>query len=410
VARLGFRARLLLILALFAAVPALVVTTGWVWAFNNVVPMLSGSANWDRVAETGTAAINAARDAPLTAEQRAAMDAHEAQLAQSLSFASRVEFLSPRFVLVLIGLGTFGLALLAWPTSRVAGHLSRQLSRPLDELVGWTEKIARGEPVPPSAETRGAPEFELLQDQMRAMASQLEAGRAKALETERLRAFRESSRQFAHELKNPLTPIRFALSRLRRDAPAELRESIDVLVTESERLENMARSFAQFGRLPEGPAADVDVGELVTYTARATVPERFTLSLDVAAAPTVRGHYDSLSRALANVMLNAVEACGVAGCVWVSVAPDQVRGAPAVRITVRDSGPGIPPERLPGIWDPYVTHKAGGTGLGLAIARQAIEAHGGEVFAMSEPGQTEIGFVLPVNAGLPAITGEWHAE
>src|SRR4029078_7076118 len=137
-----------------------------------------------------------------------------------------------------------------------------------DELVGWTEMIARGERLPPTFDAVGAPEFGVLQEVMRMMSAQLEAGRSRALEAERLRAFRESARQFAHELKNPLTPIRFAISRLKRDAPAEMQDPGDVLTTESERLEAMARSFAQFGRLPEGPVAEIDVGELVTYAAR----------------------------------------------------------------------------------------------------------------------------------------------
>jgi signal transduction histidine kinase len=247
---------------------------------------------------------------------------------------------------------------------------------------------------------------------MRSMAAELAAGRLKAVEAERLRAFRESSRRFAHELKNPLTPIRFAITKLRRDAAPDLQDTIDVLATEADRLDTMARSFAQFGRLPEGPAADVDVGELVAYTARATVPDRLTLTLDVApgaVAPRVRGHHDTLARALSNVLLNAVDACGEHGHITVSVRQTELRGTPAVRIAVRDTGPGIAPEKLLAIWEPYVTEKPGGTGLGLAIARQAIESHGGDVFATSMPGNTEIGFDLPMNAGLPAITGEWHA-
>lgn len=372
--------------------------------------MVSGRAHWEDVATSGKAAMDAAREAPLTPSQRAALDAHEAELERSLTFARRVEFISPRFVLFIMALGALGLVLLSWPTWKVAGHLSRQLSRPVDELVGWTQRIARGEALPPRASAKGAPEFSQLQDGMRAMSAQLEAGRSRALEAERLRAFRESARQFAHELKNPLTPIRFAVSRLRRDAAPEMRDPIDVLVTESERLEAMARSFAQFGRLPEGPAAEIDVGELATYTARSTVPEQMRLELDLPHLPCIRGHYDSLSRALTNVLLNAVEACSGAGSIRVSVTGTELNGAPAVRIGVRDSGPGIPPEKLPGIWTPYVTHKPGGTGLGLAIARQAVEAHGGEVFAESTPGLTEIGFVLPVNAELPAITGETGAR
>ncbi len=82
----------------------------------------------------------------------------------------------------------------------------------------------------------------------------LDLGRQRALEAERLRAFRESARQVAHEIKNPLTPIRFAIERLRRGTGPELADAVDVLATETERLERTARSFAQFGRLPGGTA------------------------------------------------------------------------------------------------------------------------------------------------------------
>jgi signal transduction histidine kinase len=408
--RLGFRARLLLILALFAAIPAVVVSIGWGWAFDNMVPFVSGRGNWDRLATSGRDAIQAARQSGLTPAQRAAIDEHEAQLSQAINFQQRVAFLSPRVVSAFILVGVIGLLLLAWPTWRVAGHLSRQMSRPVDELVGWADRIAHRETLPAAPSAAGAPEFEVLRQRMRTMAAELEAGRAKAIEAERLRAFRESSRQFAHELKNPLTPIRFAVARLRRDASPELRDAVDVLSTEVERLEAMARSFAQFGRLPEGPAADVDVSELVSYTARSTVPESMRLRVDVSGTPLVRGHHDALSRALANIMLNAVEACGGTGEIGVAAHPATLNESPAVRISVTDSGPGIPSDVLARIWDPYVTHKPGGTGLGLAIARQSIEAHGGEVFAHSRPGHTEIGFIIPVNAGLPAITGEWHGQ
>ena len=109
------------------------------------------------------------------------------------------------------------------------------------------------------------------------------------------------------------------------------------------------------------------------------------------------------------MLLNAVDACGDGGRIVVGVSADTLRDGRAVRVSVHDNGPGIAPEKLPGIWEPYVTNKPGGTGLGLAIARQAVEAHGGEVFASSAPGNTVIGFVLPMNADLPVITGEWHA-
>ena len=410
VIRPGFRARLSGFLLLFAVVPALVLAAVAVVTLTRVVPMLGAAAPWVRVAESGQQALTVARSAPLTTEQREALDAHESALRESLGSARQLQFLSRNAAPLVIGSALVALVLLGLITSRVAGHLSRQLSRPVDELVSWTGLIALGGPLPEAADSRGAPEFEALRSGMRSMAAQLESGRARALEAERLRAFRESARRFAHELKNPLTPIRFALTRLRQTAPPDSAETIEVLATETDRLDVMARSFSQFGRLPEGPVADVNIAELVGYTARASVPERFTLDVAVAAdLPVVRGQYDALARALSNVLLNAVEAVGETGTIGVTAQLAEMNGAPAVHVTVRDSGPGIPPEKLAGIWSPYVTEKPGGTGLGLAIVRQTVLAHGGEVVASSEPGATEIGFILPVNAGLPAITGEWNA-
>jgi signal transduction histidine kinase len=153
--------------------------------------------------------------------------------------------------------------------------------------------------------------------------------------------------------------------------------------------------------------AEIEIEDLVRYTARASVPERIALATEVAPGiPPVQGQYDALSRALSNLLLNAVEAVGDDGRIDVIAEPVQLGGAPAVRIAVRDSGPGISAEKLAGIWTPYVTEKPGGTGLGLAIVRQTVESHGGEVFASSTPGATEIGFAIPVNAGVPAIRGE----
>jgi signal transduction histidine kinase len=247
---------------------------------------------------------------------------------------------------------------------------------------------------------------------MRTAAGALDLGRQRAVEAERLRAFRESARQVAHELKNPLTPIRFAIARLRRDIPPELSETVDVLATETERLERTARSFAQFGRMPEGPAAEIDVAELVRYAARATVPESMTLQLEIAPdLPLIAGYHDALAGALSNVLLNAVDACGCTGTVTVIAERAELEGNDAVRVSVADDGPGIEPSVLRRIWEPYVTHKAGGTGLGLAIARQAVWAHEGTVAAESQVGKgTRIVFTLPVNAGAErgGVSDVWY--
>ncbi|HXE85114.1 MAG TPA: histidine kinase dimerization/phospho-acceptor domain-containing protein, partial [Gemmatimonadales bacterium] len=260
--QLRFRTRLVLILSLFAIVPALVLTLLWSGTVSSVLPFVTGRAAWDSVAASGERAIAAARQAPLTASQRRAIDAHERELRSSVEQARRYSFLAERSVRVIAVAGLLALLILTGAASRVAGHLSRQLSRPLDELVRWTDLIGHGESLPPPPErtvvsrvarngedgpmievttsrVRGAPEFETLRRSMREMVSELEHGRQQAVEAERLQAFRETARRVAHEIKNPLTPIRFALARLRGHAPQELQEDVDVISVESERLDRM---------------------------------------------------------------------------------------------------------------------------------------------------------------------------
>jgi signal transduction histidine kinase len=405
VKRVGFRGRLFAILLAFALVPSILIAVAWNATGSLVLPLVSGTAAWDSVAATGERAVTAIRGANLSDAQRRALDAHERVLRSSVVNSRQADFVFRQGAKMLALTTLIGVLVLGVVASRVAGHLSRNLSRPLRELVGWTERIGRGEPLPTTPPRRGAPEFEVLRRSMREMAGELEIGRTRAAESERSAALRESARQVAHELKNPLTPIRFAVERLQREAPPELAETVEVLATESQRLEALARSFAQFGRLPEGPRAEVDVGELARYTARATIPPSVNVKVDVADdVPMIQAHHDALARALSNVMLNAVDACKDGGAVGVRVRRTAHAGRDAVEIAVADTGCGISPERLSRIWDPYVTSKPGGTGLGLAIARQAVLAHQGAVSADSRVGDgTEIRFVLPVDGNRNGI-------
>ena len=394
-----FRSRLFAMLLLFAVVPTIAVTALWTGTASRALSLLSASSAWERVARSGEDALAAVRATPLTNAQRTQLAAHEAELRQSVELAKRFDFVASR-TMRLVALGALVVVgLVAVGASRVAGHLSRQLSRPLDELVGWTRLIRSGRTIPDHTDRRGAPEFEVLRTSMRTMARELEVGRQRALEAERAEAFRESARRFAHELKNPLTPIRFAVERLRRAAPDELRDTVEVLAEESARLETMAKSFAQFGRLPDGPAAEIDVGDLVTRTVRNTVPDRLSVELQIdESLPLVRGYHESLVRAVTNVLLNAVDACAQGGALAVRVTNDRLNDAPAVKIAVRDTGAGIAPDVLARVFDPYITTKPGGTGLGLAIARQTMTAHHGEITATSTVGVgTEMQLRLPVS-------------
>lgn len=395
-----FRLRLFAILLLFAVVPTITVTALWTGTASRALSLMSAGTAWERIARSGEAAFAAVRAAPLTPQQLATLQTHEAELRQSVELAKRFDFVASRTIR-LIAIGAFLLVVaVTIGASRVAGHLSRQLSRPLDELVGWTRLIRGGRPLPDMVERRGAPEFEVLRTSMRTMAIELAAGRQRALEAERAEAFRESARRFAHELKNPLTPIRFAIERLRRSAPDDLRETVEVLAEESARLDTMARSFAQFGRLPDGPAAEIDVAEMIARTVRHTVPDTLATDLHIDdSLPLVVGYYEALVRAVTNVLLNAVDACPTGGLVTVTVGREQTMGMDDhIVITIADTGHGMDSETLAQIFDPYVTTKPGGTGLGLAIARQTMTAHHGTIEATSTVGLgTAMRLRLPIS-------------
>ncbi|MEP6620679.1 MAG: HAMP domain-containing sensor histidine kinase [bacterium] len=406
--QVGFRARLFFILLSFALIPTIVLSAAWEATVVRVLPLLGTAPAMQRIAATGQRAISSARSAPLSPTDRAALDEHARALREGLLNATQMEFLMTRRVpVVAAAVALLASLLLTFVASRVAGHLSRNLSRPLSELIGWTETIARGEPLPDVPPRKGAPEFVVLRNRMREMSAELRIRRARALEAERATAMRESARQVAHELKNPLTPIRFAVARLRREAPDALQETIDVLDMESKRLEVMARSFAQFGRLPDGPRAPVDLSEMARSVARSAVPADRPFTLEVGEdVPMVSGYVDALGRALTNVLLNAVEASAPDAPISLSVQRTERNGQPMVALTVRDHGTGIAPSRLERIFEPYVTHKAGGTGLGLAIVRQTMLAHDGAVEVDSEAGAgTTMRLFLPADTPAPALGG-----
>src|SRR3954469_21144715 len=154
--QLRFRTRLVLILSLFAIVPALLLTLLWSGTVSTALPFVSERTVWDSVAASGERAIAAARQAKLSPAQQRAIDAHERELRTSVEQARRYSFLATRTVRVIAIAGVLALLVLTGAASRVAGHLSRQLSRPLDELVRWTELIGHGESLPPPPERASA--------------------------------------------------------------------------------------------------------------------------------------------------------------------------------------------------------------------------------------------------------------
>jgi two-component system nitrogen regulation sensor histidine kinase NtrY len=383
---LPFRRRIFVILVVMTVVPTVLAVAGWVLSVRRLLPAAGARASTERVAATARSLLDGVDTLHLTVRERALLREHLNEVSASVSLARRAEtflrYYTAGFALVILLLG----AGVLYAAVNLAGHLSRQLSRPIDELVGWTQLIRRHEALPGGPPTRGAPEFEALRQALRELADALAAARERELEAERLRAFREVARRVAHEIKNPLTSMRIAVDQLGRLgglADGRMEVAVQVLSAETDRLERLAKEFAEFGRLPEGPQSEVDLVELLEELGRTGVPEEVRVTVHAnGGRRTLFGHYDPLRRAFANLYRNAAEAMRGHGALDVTVTGD---GA-GLAVTIADHGPGIPAELRQRVFEPYFTTKDDGTGLGLALVRVTLEAHRGTISVRETPG------------------------
>ncbi len=368
-----------MVLVAMTAVPITAAVVGWVLTARAVAPASGPRMALDEVAASARRLRERVDTLHWRTTERRALDAHLEAISQSLTLARRAEtylrYYTAGFAVTVALVG----ALALFAAVRLAGHLSRQLSRPIDELVGWTQLIRRGEPLPTGPPRRGAPEFRALRDALRELPDALAVARDRELEAERLRAFGEVARRVAHEIKNPLTAMRIAVDQLRRSGGAadpRAAVAVDVLQTETDRLEHLAKEFSELGRLPEGPRSEVGLRELLEELGRTAVPDTVRVRLMANGAPaTLVGHYEPLRRAFANLLRNASEAMSHGGVIDVAVTRDDG----GLHVTIADHGPGIPVDVRARVFEPYFTTKADGTGLGLALVRQTVEAHQGAI-------------------------------
>lgn len=379
-------------LAALAAVPALAVLLIGLTVGSRSLHSLGTLGPWAGVAESGRAMIAAAEAVePVDTALATAAARHRDVLSESLRQAGRWSFLGERiaaaapFAVAVLALLLAAVALL------VARRLSRELARPIAELIDWAGRLGRGEPLPAqgSGRRRDVKEVAVLRNALRSAESEIREGRQRALEAERTRVWGEMARRVAHEMKNPLTPLRLAAHRL--DAAAEsdpaLVDVVTVIREETTRLDDLARSFATLGKPVLGPASDVDLTELLGSLLESDVPDGIEASVRAGTGPSmVRGDYEALARAFRNVVRNAVESVsGKESTGVIDVRVSEVEEG-VVEVVVGDDGAGIPEGQEDVIFEPDRTLKPGGTGLGLAVVRQVVAAHGGRVFARNRSG------------------------
>lgn len=215
---------------------------------------------------------------------------------------------------------------------------------------------------------------------------------------QRAEAWAQVARRVAHEIKNPLTPIQLSAERLeikladKLDDPSRqlLTRSVNTIVTQVQALKTLINEFRDYARLPSANLAPLDLNNLINEVMGlyGQALEQGTLSLDLAPdLPHIQGDAVLLRQVVHNLVQNALDAALDAtqdhadqrGPAHVSVRTDTPRNEDgsirAVRLAVRDNGPGFPDKVLRRAFEPYLTTKAKGTGLGLAVVKKIADEH-----------------------------------
>jgi two-component system nitrogen regulation sensor histidine kinase NtrY len=225
---------------------------------------------------------------------------------------------------------------------------------------------------------------------------------------QRVLAWGEMARQVAHEIKNPLTPIRLGVQHLRRayrdgrgDFGGILDQNVSRILSEIDHLDEIARAFSRYGTAPEerAPAQLMNVGAVArdVMELERLGEQDVEWSLRMPHEPMM-----AIARAdeLREVLLNLLENARLAGAARVEMTVESPEDGSCVSIRVEDDGHGIPEDVMPRIFEPHFSTRTSGSGLGLAISRRMVEAWGGTVSVQSARGRgTVVTVTLASGAG-----------
>jgi signal transduction histidine kinase len=209
------------------------------------------------------------------------------------------------------------------------------------------------------------------------------------IRSQKLAAWSEMARQVAHEIKNPLTPIKLSaqyMGRAWRDGKENfgeiLEDGLGSIGEQVEILRSIAQEFSRFGRRQELKIEALDLGALLLEILAPYRGETLDVNWSGPESIRVRADRDALRKVLLNLVENARQAMGENER-RLAVALTTAGGR--ARLTLRDHGPGIPEDALARLFEPYFSTKTSGTGLGLAISAQLVEEMGGELDVKNHP-------------------------
>ncbi len=234
------------------------------------------------------------------------------------------------------------------------------------------------------------------------MVRNLEKSKVELARNQKENAWREMAQQVAHEIKNPLTPMKLTLQQMQmllRDGTIEKERATSAvknLLTQLDILNEIATSFSSFARMPAPILLRTDLyasleKSVALYYAHPLGKVRLVTPR---ASVFVMGDDQLLSRVFSNLILNALQSSGEHGKVEVQVAME-VRGNQVV-VSFSDNGPGIDESLRDKVFMPHFTTKKSGSGLGLAISRQGVEQSGGSIWFETSPQGTDFFISFPL--------------
>jgi nitrogen fixation/metabolism regulation signal transduction histidine kinase len=277
----------------------------------------------------------------------------------------------------------------------LGGAAADLVAEPLVNLEAATRRVAAGDfgvrlIVKPGDETGR------LVASFNRMLAEIERSRSDELRKEKLDAWKDIAQRLAHELKNPLTPIRLAAERVLRRWKSDpslaapiIEGSMLAIVEEVEGMDALLSDFRAFASLPEPQRDWTELSGLVSDSVAlyaASYPGvRFSLDR-LPAGLTLRIDRATMKRALGNLLANAIDAMDGQG--EIEIGADLVKAADSryCRLKIRDTGRGIPVSLGEKVFMPYFTTKSAGTGLGLSIVERIVAEHGGAIRFESEEG------------------------
>ncbi|MDH4227698.1 MAG: ATP-binding protein [Deltaproteobacteria bacterium] len=227
------------------------------------------------------------------------------------------------------------------------------------------------------------------------------------LKTQRMLAWKEVAKRIAHEIKNPLTPIQLSAQRLRKKYlgtfPGDVSvfdECTQTIIRQVEELKILVNEFSSFARMPAANPVPNDLNAIIDETVILYRGAHKGVAFDFVpdnGVPVMDIDKDQFKRMLINLFDNSVDAMGGSGSIRVTTVYDVAISS--VRLEVADTGPGIPDEDKPRLFEPYFSTKKTGTGLGLAIVSNIISDHNGYIRVRdNSPKGTVFSIELPVKA------------